>query len=103
MESAIHVLARIVFVMGAVLSLIIYFMWKACARFIVLWLVKMEILFDEIPEGYATAYEIGGKFHALACSYGEFGAIKAPGDLNWAIRRVGEKIGGPEWADEKTG
>jgi hypothetical protein len=103
MDTIINDLRLVVFILVALLSLAIYYGWKAAARFIVLWLVEMEILFDAIPEGYATAYESGGKvgkFYALALSYGEFGAVKAPGDLNWAIRRIGEKIGGPEWADE---
>jgi hypothetical protein len=61
--------------------------WLSAA---ILWLAEMNICFDMVPEGFVSRYESGGKFFALACSYGEFGPVKAPGDLDWAIRRVGE-------------
>ncbi|MGC9598842.1 MAG: hypothetical protein ABSE18_00440 [Minisyncoccia bacterium] len=89
-------------IIGVVLVVIaVLFTWKIFLSAGILWLARHEMFFDEIPEGFSTAYESGGKFFALACSYKDFGPVKAPGDLDWAIRRVGDKDLWSEWTDER--
>lgn len=112
MGTILLVLEWVAFLSVTALLVLLYFTWKIMAIFFVQWLVRNEMFFDNIPEGYATAYESGGrgknkveegdgdgggKFQSLACSYKEFGAVKAPGDLDWAIRRPGDSDDWPEW------
>ncbi|HVM76804.1 MAG TPA: hypothetical protein VMU07_01495 [Candidatus Paceibacterota bacterium] len=75
--------------------------WKSALAIIIQTLIRNEMFFDQIPEGYATAYESGGEFFALACSQRDFGPVKAPGDLDWAIRRKGSAEKWPEWVDDE--
>ena len=99
-------LILIALAMITVLATLAYFTRILWLAKIVDWLVSNLICFDNIPEGYATLYESGsgksGKFFALACSYGEFAPIKAPAgtNLDWAIRRPGEKEIWPQYTDE---
>ncbi len=104
METLVTYLTWITFILGLAIFLILYFTWKIWMRFVILALVKLEILYDNIPERYATAYESGdekdgGAFVALAASYKGHGFVKAPGEFNWALRRIGDSDNWPAWTD----
>jgi hypothetical protein len=103
MMTVLFVLEVLSLIVGTLIIVALLIGWKIVGAKICLWLVRQEAFLDNIPEGYATAYESGGegrsgasksggggKFQSLACSYKEFGAVKAPGDLDWAIRRIGD-------------
>ncbi len=72
---------------------------KIWLGFILRWLTSHQIFFDEIPEPFATGYTSGGKFFALACSQKGFGAVRAPGNLDWAIRKIGDEDDWAEYTD----
>lgn len=91
---SIIIIAGIALIALAILvgaPIFLYATRKVWLSAIILWLAKMEIYFDQVKEGYVAHYESGGKFIALACSYGEFAPVEMKGDLDWAIRRIGER------------
>ena len=63
-------------------------------------LIDAKLFLDSIREPYAKAYLSGGRFFALASSQKGFGPVMAPGDLDWAIRRPGEKDTWIEYTDK---
>jgi len=63
-------------------------------------LIESKLFLDDVREPYAKAYLSGGKFFALASSQKGFGPVMAPGDLDWGIRRPGEKDTWIEYTDE---
>jgi hypothetical protein len=106
METLVTYLGLITFIFGMAIFLILYFTWKIWMRFVVLALIDLEILFDNIPERYATAYESGsrdgGAFKALAASYKGHGFVCVRGtELDWALRRIGDSDDLPQWTDSK--
>lgn len=82
-----------------IVAILLYYSRKVWIGSLLLYLTNLLAWYDSIPESYATIYQSGGGFNGLANSYKGFGPVRAPGDLDWAIRRVGEKETWPAYTD----
>jgi len=99
--ETLGIISLVVIVIALVIFALLYATQKVWLSALILSATEAEAFFDQIPEGFVTAYESGGGFMALACSYKGFGPVKAPGDLDWAIRRIGEKDVWRAYTDER--